>query len=85
MPREFGERVRSDHRARTPGDRDVDRDRRIDPIRNSRLIIARRIVRPGVLWLDGATVVEREPRLDAPLAQAEAAGRVTTRLKRSPR
>jgi DNA/RNA-binding domain of Phe-tRNA-synthetase-like protein len=27
-----------------------------------------RIVRPGVLWLDGATVVERESRLDAPLA-----------------
>ena len=26
------------------------------------------IVRPGVLWLDGATVVEREPRLDGPLA-----------------
>jgi DNA/RNA-binding domain of Phe-tRNA-synthetase-like protein len=35
------------------------------------------IVRPGVLWLDGATVVEREPRLDGPLAQAEAAVRVT--------
>jgi DNA/RNA-binding domain of Phe-tRNA-synthetase-like protein len=34
------------------------------------------IVRPGVLWLDGATVVEREPRLDGPLAQAEAAVRV---------
>ena len=33
------------------------------------------IVRPGVLWLDGASVVEREPRLDAPLAQAEAAVR----------
>jgi DNA/RNA-binding domain of Phe-tRNA-synthetase-like protein len=30
------------------------------------------IVRPGVLWLDGATVVEREARLDAPLAAAEA-------------
>jgi DNA/RNA-binding domain of Phe-tRNA-synthetase-like protein len=27
-----------------------------------------RIVRPGILWLDGATVVERESRLDAPLA-----------------
>ena len=27
-----------------------------------------RIVRPGVLWLEGATVVERETRLDAPLA-----------------
>jgi len=33
------------------------------------------IVRPGVLWLQGATVVDREPRLDAPLAQAEAAVR----------
>jgi len=32
-------------------------------------------VRPGVLWLDGAVVVEREPRLDGPLAQAEAAVR----------
>jgi DNA/RNA-binding domain of Phe-tRNA-synthetase-like protein len=29
------------------------------------------IVRPGVLWLDGATVVDREHRLDAPLAEAE--------------
>ena len=27
-----------------------------------------RIVRPGILWLEGATVVERETRLDAPLA-----------------
>ena len=26
------------------------------------------IVRPGVLWLDGATVVEHDPRMDAPLA-----------------
>jgi DNA/RNA-binding domain of Phe-tRNA-synthetase-like protein len=33
------------------------------------------IVRPGVLWLDGAVVVEHEPRLDGPLAQAEAAVR----------
>jgi len=33
------------------------------------------IVRAGVLWLDGATVVEREPRLNAPLAAAEAAVR----------
>lgn len=31
------------------------------------------IVRPGVLWLAGATVLEREPRLDGPLAAAEAA------------
>src|SRR3982751_3016649 len=33
------------------------------------------IVRPGVLWFEGATVVEREPRMDAPLAAAEAAVR----------
>jgi DNA/RNA-binding domain of Phe-tRNA-synthetase-like protein len=32
------------------------------------------IVRPGVLWLDGATVVEADPRLDRPLAAAAAAG-----------
>jgi len=35
------------------------------------------IVRPGALWLDGATVVEREPRLDAPLSSAESAVRMT--------
>ena len=34
------------------------------------------IVRPGVLWLADATVVEREHRLDAPLAAAESAVRV---------
>jgi DNA/RNA-binding domain of Phe-tRNA-synthetase-like protein len=34
------------------------------------------IVRPGVLWLEGASVVERDPRLDDPLARAEAAVRV---------
>lgn len=33
------------------------------------------IVRPGVLWLDGAVVKEIEPRLDTPLAAAEAAVR----------
>ena len=33
------------------------------------------IVRPAVLWLDGATVVERDPAMDAPLAAAEAAVR----------
>lgn len=33
------------------------------------------IVRPGVLWLDGATVTEGDARLDAPLAAAEAAVR----------
>ncbi len=31
------------------------------------------IVRPGVLWLAGAVVTDREPRLDVPLAAAEAA------------
>jgi DNA/RNA-binding domain of Phe-tRNA-synthetase-like protein len=35
------------------------------------------IVRPGVLWLDEATVVDREPRMDAPLAEAEARVRVS--------
>jgi DNA/RNA-binding domain of Phe-tRNA-synthetase-like protein len=35
-----------------------------------------RIVRPGIVWLDGATVVDREPRLDPPLAAAESAVRV---------
>jgi DNA/RNA-binding domain of Phe-tRNA-synthetase-like protein len=35
------------------------------------------IVRPGVLWLDGATVVERDARLNAPLAAAEAAVRIS--------
>jgi DNA/RNA-binding domain of Phe-tRNA-synthetase-like protein len=34
------------------------------------------IVRAGALWLEGATVVEREPRLDAPFAAAEAAVRI---------
>jgi DNA/RNA-binding domain of Phe-tRNA-synthetase-like protein len=34
------------------------------------------IVRPGILWLDGATVLERDARMDAPLAAAEAAVRV---------
>lgn len=33
------------------------------------------IVRPGGIWLDGATIVDREPRLMAPLAAAEAAVR----------
>jgi DNA/RNA-binding domain of Phe-tRNA-synthetase-like protein len=33
------------------------------------------IVRPGVIWLDDATVVERDSRLDGPLAAAEAAVR----------
>jgi DNA/RNA-binding domain of Phe-tRNA-synthetase-like protein len=34
------------------------------------------VVRPGVLWLEGASVVERDPRLDEPLARVEAAVRV---------
>jgi len=34
------------------------------------------IVRPGVLWLEGATVVEREHRMDAPLAAAESDVRI---------
>jgi DNA/RNA-binding domain of Phe-tRNA-synthetase-like protein len=34
------------------------------------------ILRAGVLWLDGATVVEHDHRLDAPLAAAESAVRV---------
>ena len=33
------------------------------------------IVRPGVLWLEGATVTDADARLDAPLAAAEAAVR----------
>ena len=33
------------------------------------------IVRPGVLWIDDATVVEGDSRLDAPLAAAEARAR----------
>src|SRR5919197_548564 len=34
------------------------------------------IVRPGVLWFEDATVVDREHRLDAPLAAAESAVRI---------
>ena len=33
------------------------------------------IVRPGVLWIDDATVVEGDARMDAPLAAAAAAAR----------
>jgi DNA/RNA-binding domain of Phe-tRNA-synthetase-like protein len=33
------------------------------------------IIRPGVIWLDGATVVERDSRMDGPLAAAETAVR----------
>ena len=35
------------------------------------------IVQPGVLWLAGATVIDREPRLDSSLAAAEAAVRMS--------
>ena len=34
------------------------------------------IVRPGVLWLEDSTVVERDHGMDAPLAAAEAAVRI---------
>jgi DNA/RNA-binding domain of Phe-tRNA-synthetase-like protein len=33
------------------------------------------VVRPGAIWLDGATVVDREARMNAPLAATEAAVR----------
>ena len=36
----------------------------------------REIVRPGILWLRGATVVDRDARLEAPLAEAESAVRM---------
>ena len=36
----------------------------------------RETVRPGILWLHGATVVERDARLEAPLAEAEARVRI---------
>ena len=39
------------------------------------------VVRPGVLWLEGASVVERDHRLDAPLAAAEAAARIRPPLE----
>jgi DNA/RNA-binding domain of Phe-tRNA-synthetase-like protein len=35
------------------------------------------IVQPALLWLEGATVVAREPRMDAPLAAAESAVRTS--------
>jgi DNA/RNA-binding domain of Phe-tRNA-synthetase-like protein len=34
------------------------------------------IVRPAVLWFEGATVVERDHRMDSPLAAAEASVRI---------
>src|SRR6476661_2788151 len=39
------------------------------------------IVRPGVLWLEGATVVAGDPRMDIPLAAAEAAVRANPPLE----
>jgi DNA/RNA-binding domain of Phe-tRNA-synthetase-like protein len=39
------------------------------------------IVRPGILWLEGATVVGHDARLDGALAAAEAAVREDFRLK----
>ena len=39
------------------------------------------IVRPGALWLAGATVVERDHQMDAPLAAAEAAVRINPPLE----
>ena len=35
------------------------------------------IVRPGIIWWTGATVVEREPRLDPLLAEAESRVRIS--------
>src|SRR5688500_2963904 len=35
------------------------------------------VVRPGVLWLDAAVVIEHDARLNAPLAAAEAAVRMS--------
>jgi DNA/RNA-binding domain of Phe-tRNA-synthetase-like protein len=42
----------------------------------------RQIVRPGVLVFEGVTVVEREPRLDLVLAEAEALARHTPPAER---
>jgi DNA/RNA-binding domain of Phe-tRNA-synthetase-like protein len=39
------------------------------------------IVLPGILWWNGATVVEREPRLDALMADAESKVRTTPPLE----
>ena len=41
------------------------------------------IVRPGVLWLEGATVVARDARMDAPLAAAESAVRASPPAERA--
>jgi DNA/RNA-binding domain of Phe-tRNA-synthetase-like protein len=39
------------------------------------------IIRPGVIWLDDATVVEHDGRMDVPLAAAEAAVRANPPLE----
>jgi DNA/RNA-binding domain of Phe-tRNA-synthetase-like protein len=41
------------------------------------------VVRPGVLWFDGATVVAHDARLNAPLAEAEAAVRIAPPVETS--
>ena len=41
------------------------------------------IVRPGVLWFEGATVVEHDHRMDAPLAAAEADVRINPPVETS--
>jgi len=41
------------------------------------------IVRAGVLWFEGATVVEHDHRMDAPLAAAEAAVRINPPVETS--
>jgi DNA/RNA-binding domain of Phe-tRNA-synthetase-like protein len=40
------------------------------------------LVMPGVLWIDGATIVERDPRLDAPLLAAEERARIAPPAER---
>ena len=42
------------------------------------------IVRPGVLWLEGARVVERQPALDAPLAEVAALFRLKPEATTTP-
>jgi DNA/RNA-binding domain of Phe-tRNA-synthetase-like protein len=49
--------------------------RRVLPLKLSVAPDLAGVVRAGVLWLEGATVVDRDPRLNAPLAAAEAAVR----------
>lgn len=40
------------------------------------------LVMPGVLWLDGATIVQRDPRLDEPLLAAEQRARTAPPAER---